>query len=174
MSPSILGLGPVLVALAMTCASAGSAAAQIPRPFGSFVATRAADPVDASNSSSAFSTAKPHDDRDAAIAWRCMADGLNVVYLADRQFDGVQEVAVRSHVDSDGPSLESHWGLMQGHRAAFLPPGEVLAFTQRAIAGKTLLLHVTNPDDGLSYTEEFSLQGLPAALDYILPCGAAR
>jgi hypothetical protein len=160
--------------VALTCASAAGAGAQIPRPFGSFVATRAADPVDASNASSAFSTARPRDDRDAAIAWRCMSDGLNVIYLAGKEFDDVPDVSMRMVVDNDLPSGVSHWGLMRGHRAAYLPPDEVPAFTHRAMAGKKLVLEVTDPHDGITYTEEFSLAGLAGALDYILPCGRLR
>jgi hypothetical protein len=163
-----------LATVALVAAAAAGAAAQIPKPFGNFVATRAADPVDASNSSSAFSTAKPNDERDAAIAWRCMSDGLNVIYLSGKEFDDVEDVLVQSHVDDDAPSPTAHWTMMRGHRAVYLPPAEVLRFTQRAIAGKTLLLHVTDPHDGHVYTEEFSLAGLPGALDYILPCGTAR
>jgi hypothetical protein len=174
MESSLPYLRACALAVCVSFACAAVAAAQIPRPFGSFVATRAADPVDASNSSSAFSTAKPHDQRDAAIAWRCMSDGLNVIYLAGREFDDVDDISVRARVDDDAPSDVSHWGLMQGHRAVYLPPEDVLAFTSRAIAGKTLLLHVTDPHDGITYIEEFSLAGLAGALDYILPCGTAR
>lgn len=162
------------LAVAISCATAAAAGAQIPKPFGSFVATRAADPIDASNSSSAFSTATPRDDRDAAIAWRCMSDGLNVIYLAGKEFDDVADVSMRTTVDNDTPSAVSHWGLMRGHRAAYLPASEVPGFTHRAMAGKTLLLEVTDPHDGITYVEEFSLAGLAGALDYILPCGRAR
>jgi hypothetical protein len=163
-----------LLTLALSGAVATAAAAQIPRPFGSFVATRAADPIDASNSSSAFSTARPHDDRDAAIAWRCMSDGLNVIYLAGKEFDDVPDVSVRAAVDGDAPSVELHWELLRGHRAAYLPTSEVAAFTHRAMSGKKLHLHVTEPRGGITYDEEFSLAGLAGALDYILPCGTTR
>ena len=97
-----------------------------------------------------------------------------MIYLAGKEFDDVPDVSVRMRVDNDSPSPVTHWNLMRGHRAVYLPAQEVLSFTSRAIAGKQLQLHVTDPHDGATYTEEFSLAGLALALDYILPCGTAR
>jgi hypothetical protein len=86
----------------------------------------------------------------------------------------VPDVSVRAAVDSDAPSVELHWQLLRGHRAAYMPTSEVADFTHRAMTGKKLHLQVTDPHDGITYSEEFSLAGLPGALDYILPCGTAR
>jgi len=153
---------------------AGPASGQIPKPFGSFVATRSADAVDGTSSSGAFSTAADPTHPEAAVAWRCMADGLNVIYMfGDTMGDTTDtHVSVRSGVDNDAMSEPQTWTLLRGHRAAHLPIADVEAFTARAMSGLRLALHVTDDENGRTVRDEFSLQGLSGALDYILPCGA--
>ena len=134
--------------------------AQETRMFGSFRAT----------TSIAFSAAAT-SERHAAIAWRCMADGLNVIYLVGnavgREID--REVAIASAVDQHEHEPQ-RWLLLEGHQAAFLPRASVEAFTTEALAAERLSLRLVDPATGRAFADEFMLDGLRSALQYILPC----
>ena len=138
-----------------------SLSAQQARTFGSFRAT----------TSIAFSVATTGDQRHAAIAWRCMADGLNVIYLigdpVGREMD--RELAIGTAVDEREREPES-WTLLEGHRAVFLPRTSVEAFTRDALAAEHLSLRGIDPVSGRPFTDEFPLDGIRSALQYILPC----
>jgi hypothetical protein len=141
--------------------AAASASAQQTQRFGTFKAT----------TSIAYTSAESAGDASVAVAWRCMTDGLNVIYLfgnaVGREMDHL--MAVRSSTDGH-ETHTSQWTLLEGHRAAFLPRAEVESFTTDAMASKTLVLRGTDPTSGATFRHEFRLDGLRRALQYILPC----
>ena len=160
MDPMLRRVSALAVFLSATLPAA-SLSAQQARTFGSFRAT----------TSIAFTVATTGDERHAAIAWRCMADGLNVIYLiggpVGREMD--RELAIGIVVDEREREPQS-WTLLEGHRAVFLPRTSVEAFTRDALAAEHLSLRGIDPVSGTRFTDEFALDGLRGALQYILPC----
>jgi hypothetical protein len=138
------------------------AAAQAARTFGSFRAT----------TSVAFTATRVDGERHAALAWRCMADGLNVIYLIGGEPVG-REMDIDVPIGSAIDEHEAHtdrWTLLEGHRAVFLPREKVEAFTREAMTAERLSLRGVDPVSGERFADEFPLDGLRGALQYILPC----
>jgi hypothetical protein len=158
MSSRFLAAAAALAAVLLMPAQ--SLSGQRTAAFGSFNAT----------TSVAFSIASTRSERSAAIAWRCMPDGLNVIYLigdnVGKEMD--TDVVIRSVTDERAPQTMA-WTLLEGHRAAFLPRQSVETFTADAIVSQKLALSAIDPQ-GRTFSDEFQLDGLRGALQYILPC----
>ena len=137
-----------------------NAGAQFTQTFGSFKAT-----------TSIAYTAPAAGGRSAALAWRCMTDGLNIIYLIGRPVGADTDTTVGVHTRIDGGEAdERRWTLLEGHRAAYLPRAVIEQFTVQAIGAKRIELQVVDPQTGETYTDEFGLDGLRGALQHILPC----
>lgn len=115
------------------------------------------------------------DGSDAALSFRCMSDGLNVVYLLGGYMGGDRNdrIRVRHRIDQNDPTDRYDWGLMQGSRAAWMPMGRVPSFRADAERGGSVVFEAVDPLDGESRRHRFSLSGLRTALAR-LPCATNR
>lgn len=106
----------------------------------------------------------------ALLGWKCMADGLNVVYALDRFFLGGADGRVfgQFRFDKGEPSEFYSFELSTSHTLVFLPMHLVDEFTERAKKASRVVMRVVDVD-GEVLTDTFSLMGLTAALRR-LPC----
>ncbi len=146
-----------------------TAAAQEPEQIGDFFYVSSTDPFDDADRSLIATIeidAEEYVDDTAFLAWRCMSDGLNVVYGFNSYMGGDEEdrVLVRYRIDDDQPTEFESWGLMQGNDAAWIPMHWVSQFTAQAMAANKVVFRVTDPLDGETLTHEFSLAGLSQAI----------
>lgn len=166
-------MAPVLVLAALVAGTPAELLAQATSSAGDFTIVRRQDPLDDANRSFTVTPAlDPVGDREPVFGWHCMADGLNVVVNFDTYFGGDDddEIQVRFRFDDSDPSDDTWWPLLQGNKSAYLPMDLVEAFTDRARRSDRLVVRVTDPLDGESYTDTFRLNGLANALKAILPC----
>lgn len=165
--------GALLAAFIVSTTTAAPAAAQVSsntRAIGDFVLVTAKDPIDDSNRSYIMTSAD--DDSGAAMTWRCMADGLNVVLNIGKFFagDDEEDIKVITRLDSDDNSGEVNWGLLQGNMSASMPMSRVDAFTERAKTASQLAVRAIDPFDDETLTFIFTLEGFGQALEELLPC----
>lgn len=107
-----------------------------------------------------------------ALSWKCEYDGLNILVFIGTYMGGDDddEVVVRTRLDSDPPSESEYWSLTANKYGAWMPVGQVRAFTVRALRARSLLVRVTDPLDGETVTHTFELAGLQRALAQVRPC----
>jgi hypothetical protein len=103
---------------------------------------------------------------EAALVWRCMDDGLNVMYNFDRSLTGDRdaEVLVRYRIDDLPPTGFEYWGLMTTNKAAWMPMHQIRDFTLVALRSARIVVEVEDPVDHQRVRDTFSLQGLAPAL----------
>jgi hypothetical protein len=157
-------------ALLAVSSAAHDLAAQEVR-IGSFVYVQSADPIDDSNRSF-IAAMQPDDDSDAAITWRCMEDGLNVVLEIGKYYGGDDddEIQVITRVDQDPNSGIVYWPLLQGNTAAYMPMDRVEAFTERAKRARQIAIRAIDPLDGETLTFVFPVLELERALERLGKC----
>ncbi|MEJ2240116.1 MAG: hypothetical protein P8X82_17635 [Gemmatimonadales bacterium] len=154
----LLGLGLV-----------SNAAAQETEQIGDFFYVTSADPFDDDDRSMVATIeigADEYMDDNAFLAWRCLPDGLNVIYGFNSYMGGDEEerVLVRYRFDRREATDFERWSMMQGNDAAWIPMHWVSQFTEQAKAGSKVVFRVTDPLDGETLTHEFNLAGLGQAL----------
>jgi len=154
----LLGLGIV-----------ANANAQEPEQIGDFFYVISADPFDDHDRSMIATIelgADEYLDDNAFLAWRCLSDGLNVIYAFNSYMGGDDEdrVLVRYRIDGQEATDFESWSLMQGNDAAWIPMQWVSQFTDQAVGASKVVFRVTDPLDGETLTHEFSLAGLGQAL----------
>jgi hypothetical protein len=157
------------VMLLMGMGLVSKAVAQDPEQIGDFFYVTSADPFDDDDRSMIATIELDADEylEDSAfLAWRCMSDGLNVIYAFNSYMGGDSDdrVLVRYRIDRQDPTDFESWSLMQGNDAAWIPMRWVSQFTQQAMAASKVVFRVTDPLDGETLTHEFSLAGLRDAL----------
>ena len=113
------------------------------------------------------------ESREAGFGWKCMGDGLNVLYIFNKYMAGDSdgEVIVRFRVDKNPPSEQLYWSLSSDHTMAYMPMELVRAFTASAVAGSVVVFEVIDPIDGETKRHKFSLSGVTAAIKQ-LSCAA--
>lgn len=136
--------------------------------YGDFEFTAAKDDFTDEDRSFIFSV---DEGGDAALIWKCLEDGLNVVYLFGKYLGGDRndQVLVRYRIDQSPPSQQAHWGMFTGNEATFMPMHEVRGFTSAALSGKEIVIEVVDPLDGEATRGRMGLSGLRDALPK-LPC----
>lgn len=117
-----------------------------------------------------FTLAPPDGYREPSLAWRCMEDGLNVMYAWDKYFigDGEGGAEVRFRFDGGEPSPMLSWDISTDHSAAFLPLDRVADFTREAADSLEVEMQVRD-SDGEVLTDRFPLGALLDGLER-LPC----
>lgn len=155
-----------LVALASLTPSLASA--QVSRA-GDFTVISAKDPLDNTNRSLAFSATT---DEEKGLAWKCLGDGLNVILTFDMYIpdDRGRQLLVRHQFDHQEKPVPGYWTLGRDGKAAYLPLKDVESFTEEAKSSKRVVLRVSDPIWGDSYTFDFSLSKLKSALGRIGSC----
>lgn len=113
-------------------------------------------------------------DSPSFLGWKCMDDGLNVLYVFARYLggDSDDEVVVRYRIDDREASAQAYWPLLQEHEAAHIPMDQVASFTAAARSGRQVLIEVMDPLDGEVISDRFDLDGLAASLQK-LECAAS-
>ena len=157
---------PLLLALVMLTPSL--TAAQVTRA-GDFTVISARDPLDNSNRSLAFAATA---DEDNGLAWKCLGDGMNVILTFDKYIadDRGRQLLVRHQFDDDSVAVPGYWTLARDGKAAYLPLKDVLTFTETAKSSKRVVLKVSDPLYADTYTFDFKLAKLKAALGKIGNC----
>ena len=155
-----------LIALAVMSPSLTSA--QVTK-VGDFAVISAKDPIDHSNRSLAFSVTP---DEEKGLAWKCLGDGMNVILTFDKYIpdDRGRQLLVRRQFDRDSTPVPGYWTLARDGKAAYLPLKDVEEFTEQAKSSKRVVLRVSDPIWGDTYTFDFSLSKLKSALGRIGTC----
>ncbi len=154
--------------LALALATPSLAAAQVSKA-GNFTVIAAKDPLDNSNRSLAFAASA---DEDNGLAWKCLGDGMNVILTLDKWIpdDRGRQLLVRHQFDGQTAPVPGYWTLARDGMAAYLPLAEVPAFTETAKSSKRVVLKVSSPLRGETYTFDFSLAKLGAAIGRVGTC----
>lgn len=160
----------LVAALAALAPRAAAAQAAEPVPVGDFFYARMQDAATDGDRSLLFTVAPRDGYREPSLAWRCMADGLNVMYAWDKYFigDGQGGAEVRFRFDGGDPSPMASWDISADHSAAFLPLDSVAGFTRTAAASLEVEMQVRD-SDGEVLTDRFPLGALMEGLER-LPC----
>jgi hypothetical protein len=156
-----------LLGLASLAPSAASA--QVTR-VGDFAVISAKDPLDNTNRSLAFSATT---DEEKGLAWKCLGDGMNVILTFDKYIpdDRGRQLLVRHQFDGQDAPVPGYWTLGRDGKAAYLPLKDVESFTEMAKSSKRVVLRISDPIWGDTYTFDFSLSKLKSALGRIGDCG---
>lgn len=114
---------------------------------------------------SAVSTAST-SGMEATLEFLCTAEGQKVVYRVDGHLGGNSRghVQVRHRVDRGEVTDRSPWWIMPDRESAWMPVAGLSDFRGKALAGQTVLFELTDPSDGTTWQNRFSLMGLSAAL----------
>ena len=106
------------------------------------------------------------------FSMKCLADGLNVLVIWGKFFGGDRDdrVAVTYRLDDRPSPGPMRWTMLPSSEAAWMPMHLVNDFVAEARTARTLALRVTDPLDGETITNTFSLEGFGTALDRIIPC----
>ncbi|SJZ82205.1 hypothetical protein [Novilysobacter spongiicola] len=133
--------------------------------FGQFTHVEAEDDFDDSDRSFVYADSTTNDGASSLI-WRCMEDGLNVLYhfAAYKGGDSDDEVLVRYRFDELEATEREYWPLLQGHKSAHIPMDEVASFTSVARRSDGVVIEVLDPLDGEVQKDAFLLEGLGQAL----------
>lgn len=111
-------------------------------------------------------------DEEGILAWRCLADGLNVIihvggYMGGDRDDDIQ---VRYRFDRNKPSAYQYWRLFPGqNKLAYMRMRDVEGFTQEGLLANELVIEAIDPLDGERRRFRMSMIGLTRALKK-LPC----
>lgn len=154
----------VALALAMMCVNAAA------QDFGAFSLVKKTDAITDKDRSFIYSPAtETINNRVANLAWTCMQDGLNVLYVYGKYLMGSDDsISVQYRFDALPAASSRRWDIATTHRGAFLPVGRVREFTQEALIAQKVVLRVIDRD-GDVLTDTVSLNGLRDALRQ-LPC----
>jgi hypothetical protein len=156
---------PALVATLLVPFAPAPAAAQ--ETIGSFAIIPNKDPITDADRGLVGTVALDSGDRSALLVWRCMEDGLNVIYQWDRYFggDSDDDVALVWRFDSE-PASNPQWAqlLDKDQDSAWIRMNQVAPFTRAALAAGRVAVRVTDPLDGETITDQFNLDGLQPAL----------
>jgi hypothetical protein len=129
------------------------------------------DEFDDSDRSFVYTPALSADDTrsGARLLWRCLEDGLNVIYRYDKYLagDSDEELRVRYRVDDLAATDFAYWGMMTDNKATWMPMQRIQDFTATAMRGMKLVIEAEDPADSERVRDSFSLRGLGAALDYL-------
>lgn len=165
-------LGMAVLAMALVCESAESAQAPTEK-IGAFNVARQTDAL-TDTKIVAASTESSASDRKSSLEWRCQNSTPIIIYYFNRRFAGDKDIVrIQYRVDQNPPiSDQEVWVLLPGSRgrAAFLQGDNSIyiemmqKFTRSLKSGTKLLIEVTDPIDGESVRDTFSLVGLSAAL----------
>lgn len=129
------------------------------------VVRKQTDPITDEDRSGAFLSGTGN----TVLAFRCMADGLNVQFGYGKYFMGSDSKV--NVVHRFPPAVASdllRWDISTNNEAAFLPMSQVSEFVKHALANETVVLRATDRD-GDQVTAQFKLVGLATALSQ-LPC----
>lgn len=159
-----------IAALAVSVTLSGANAFAKESRHGSFVYVENKDDFDGTDRSFIY-TPSESSSRDAALSWRCMSDGLNVIYILGHYFGGDEDedIQVRYRFDDQEPSAQQYWELLQGNEAAYIRMNRVSQFTEAAKRASVARFEAIDPLDGERLTDVFSLNGMSVALEK-LPC----
>ena len=156
---------PLLLAAALLPTAPAAAAAQ--QSIGSFMVVRNVDAITDVDRSVVGTPALDSGDRTSLLVWRCMEDGLNVVYDWDKYFGGDDDddVLLVWRFDRD-PAWEPEYARLftDGNKSAWLRMGTVESFTRAAVKAGRVVVRVTDPLDDETITDTFELDGLRTAL----------
>lgn len=161
-----------LIALLVGLGISTQLAAQKPQ-YGSFYYVADKDEMDDSNRSYVYTVSlNITPTRGASVGWKCFSDGLNVILLLGKYYggDSDDQIRVQYRFDTDPASDVENWSLLTGKKAAYMPMDEVSTFTERAKHAAKVVIRTTDPLDGESHTDEFSLRGATEALARLTPC----
>ena len=100
-----------------------------------------------------------------SLAFKCLSDGLNVLYAFDEPLAG-RDAAIRVRMRFPGrpPTKWATWGLMAGKRAAYMLGGNVAAFIDEASRHVSVTLQAVDPRSGKTRTAAFSINGIDEAV----------
>ncbi|HET6947856.1 MAG TPA: hypothetical protein VFJ45_08610 [bacterium] len=103
---------------------------------------------------------------DASLMWRCLEDGLNVIYYFGKYLagDSDEEVRVRYRIDELPATGFAYWGMMSSNKGAWMPMHQIADFTALAQRSARIVVEVEDPVDNERVRDTFSLKGLSAAL----------
>ena len=165
-------LGTSIAVASLMLASVGALAQSKDETVGSFHYVHKQDVFDDSDRSFVFTM--PEDianDRTAALTWRCLSDGLNVVYMHGTYYSGDSdsEILVRYRIDQNPASEYQYWGLFSDNKSSYIPMNQVNSFTKEAINGSMIHIEAVDPADGERVRDSFKLNGLGEAIK-LLSC----
>jgi len=141
--------------------------------YGAFQYVSSKDEMDDSDRSYVFTVAlNPSPMRTASLGWKCFSEGLRVILILGKYYagDSDDEIQVQYRFDTDPASDVVYWPLFPTKKAAQLPATETESFTERAKRAKKVVIRTSDPLDGETHTDEFSLNGLTAALNRVGSC----
>lgn len=162
---------PALVATLLLPLAPASAAAQETEQememIGSFAILMNQDPITDVDRSMIGTHALESGDRSALLVWRCMEDGLNVIYQWDKYFggDSDDDVSIIFRFDS-APAWDAQWAQLLGEEqdAAWIRMSQVAPVTRAALGARKIAVRVRDPLDGETITDQFEIDGLLPAL----------
>ncbi|HSL21493.1 MAG TPA: hypothetical protein VK886_08155 [Vicinamibacterales bacterium] len=102
-----------------------------------------------------------------SLAFKCLSDGLNVLYSFDKYFAGTDgAVRIRLRFPGQPATPWEDWGLMAGGRQsiAYMPEESVMAFIEEASSHSSITMQAMDPRDGETVTAEFSIVGVRKAV----------
>lgn len=104
---------------------------------------------------------------DAALEFRCTPEGLKVIYRVAGHLGGDSNgnVPVRHRIDQNQATERYQWWIMPDRRSAWMPLTRMTEFRAEARAGGAALFEITDPADGETWQDRFSLMGLSAAMN---------
>lgn len=116
------------------------------------------------------------EEASALLAWRCLADGLNVLLHAGRYMGGDadddDDILVRYRFDKQDASDREYWRLFPGqNEIAYARMNRVDAITVEALGAETVVIETVDPLDSESRRFRMSLTGMRTALGK-LPCAS--
>lgn len=153
--------------LAAALAPAVPAAAAAQQSIGSFTLVRDLDAITDVDRSAIGTPALDSGDRTSVLVWRCMEDGLNVVYDWDKYFGGDDDDDVLFVWRFDkNPAWDPEYARLftDGNTSAWIRMSTVESFTRAAVKAGRVVIRVTDPLDDETITDTFELEGLRAAL----------
>ncbi len=161
-------LAPALLATLLTSLAPAPAAAQ--ETIGSFAVVPNKDPITDADRGMVGTVGLDSGDRSAILAWKCMEDGLNVIYQWDSYFggDSDDDVALVWRFDGE-PASSRQWAqlLDRDQDSAWIRMSQVAPFTRSAVGARKVAIRVTDPLDDETITDQFDLDGLLPALRHL-------
>ena len=117
--------------------------------------------------------------RDPALVWACVAGSVQAVYRYDTFLLGQDgQIQVRYRIGDDTVSPVESWAIMVygasdavddmfggGATSASMPAAAARLIEEAAGSGARVMLRATDPVDGETLTDAFTLDGLADALD---------
>lgn len=151
------------VLLAGLIAAAATAQAK-DKQIGSFVIDQSRDPM--TDASRAFAVTRGENQK-LALAWKCEADGVNVLALWDT-YAGQGDIITVQYRFTAAAAVTGYWEMSFSHKSAYMPKSQVTRFTALAISAPSFELRVTD-HSGETIADTITLDGLATALEG-LPC----